>query len=131
MSLAPVATGTGQMRRPGGRDLREQHCEASLGTETPASRTKVGVWHCQDKSPGQGCWPTKRAVFQWRRCSACYVTVSSVDSSAAEGGSDKEQRNNCRPTRTETPVTAPSSRGENNWSATLHIRTYTPKESKE
>lgn len=48
----------GQVRRPGGKDRGEQPCAASLGTEMPASRgQKGGAWRCQDKSPGQGCWP--------------------------------------------------------------------------
>lgn len=62
------------------------------------------VCHSQDKSPGQGHWPTQRAVFKLRLRSASYLIVSPGDLPAAEGGS-KEHRGglsgNRRPTRTE------------------------------
>lgn len=43
VQVEQTATQTGQTRRPGGKGLPVQHCEASPGTETPTSRTKVGV----------------------------------------------------------------------------------------
>lgn len=48
---------TGQMRRTGGKGLQEQQREASLGTETPASREhKV----CDTVRTRQGHWPQGR-----------------------------------------------------------------------